>query len=237
MSLLHPTKQKFSLIPQAGLGNKLRVLLAFLCIHGNIDVYWPWEPQCPGTFLDIFENIEGVNFVHSEGSKFNYRGCDSFEDIMEKYSSLDNCKVHELQKISFQTLKLRQEIDEKVKHFVDENNIRNAIAVHIRRTDHVGLAQRNDSYTPDNEFYKYIDSFDNNIPIFLATDNKQTQDQFRNRYTYRVVFYSPILDNLTSCRFTTLEHSIIDMFISREAKYFMGSGYSSFSDMIEFLRL
>ena len=47
---------------------------------------------------------------------------------------------------------------EKLQHRISILN-GNYIAVHIRRTDHVRLAQQNGKYTTDDEFYKFIENY------------------------------------------------------------------------------
>ena len=72
--------------------------------------------------------------------------------------------------------------------------------------------------------------------IYLATDNRQTQDIFHNKYKHRIKtikFINPLQRQL---RHSTLEDTIIDIYTCVNATFFKGSGCSSFTDLINDLR-
>jgi len=69
----------------------------------------------------------------------------------------------------------------------------------------------------------------------LATDNEETQKMFLNKYGDRIAVCDYIT-NKPSNRQTTVEFSIIDLYLCINALDFFGSGYSSFSGFIDFNR-
>jgi len=110
----------------------------------------------------------------------------------------------------------------------------NYISVHIRRTDHISLANLKNTYSNDNHFINFIDKFtDKNI--YIATDNKNTYDLFKTKYSKLVKLdYHQTISN--SYRHTALKDAIIDIYMCAFSSNFMGSGYSSFSDFINVIR-
>ena len=112
---------------------------------------------------------------------------------------------------------------------------KNYISVHIRRTDHIKYATQNNHFTTDEDFYNYIDKFDINKNIYIATDNEITYNDFKKKYSNRIKFDYHIV-NKDSFRQTSLHDAIVDLYMCVYADDFMGSGYSSFSHLINILR-
>ena len=81
---------------------------------------------------------------------------------------------------------------------------------------------------------KFIDNLDPTMKIYIATDNKNTQDIFYNKYNDRIIMKKIIpSDNL---RQTSVQDAVVDIYICAGAKYFMGSIGSSFTDIINYLK-
>jgi hypothetical protein len=70
--------------------------------------------------------------------------------------------------------------------------------------------------------------------IFLATDNKETQDKFIKLYGDRLIC-NPIINN-NNLRQTSIQDAVVDMYVCSYAKEFEGTIGSSFSDTINYLR-
>ena len=109
----------------------------------------------------------------------------------------------------------------------------NYISVHIRRTDHIWLAKKENQYTSDNEFMNFLNKYDKNI--YVATDNKETYDKFKKLYPDQIKFnYHKSFKN--TLRETSLLDAIVDIYMCIYSYNFMGSGWSSFSGLIKELR-
>ena len=108
------------------------------------------------------------------------------------------------------------------------------IAVHIRRTDHITSAKENNKYTSDEDFINFIDA-NPNVNLYIATDNRDTQDKFYARYSNRIKVIT-FIDPVRQLRQTSLDTAVIDIFTCAGASSFMGSGWSSFTDLINLLR-
>ena len=216
---------KFIVIkPTGGLCNKLRVL--FSCYkmatqhNKKLIVIWNIDESCPGLFLDYFKPLPNVIFQKTNKNNLyiNYNGCSGCRNYSPDYNKLEL------------TSYMKKIIDERKR--ILQNNY---IAVHIRRTDHIELAKRNNSFTDDNQFIEFIDNNISNKKLYISTDNPTTYNKFKQKYKQQVKFdFHNNNDN--NVRKTSLKDAIIDIYMCKYANKFKGSGYSSFSDLIKILR-
>jgi hypothetical protein len=213
--------------PTYGLCNKLRVLFSYYKLakekKETLYVIWKSCAECPGFFLDYFQPIEGIVFLHNniQKLKIEYSGC----EIIQNYPP------------DYKELKLIHTLFEKIMNRIQLLNSK-YIALHIRRTDHIRLAKLKGCFTSDEEFFDFIEKELKNgnetTNLYIATDNKETYIKYYNKYNSLMkIKYHP-----TKCgiRKTTLENSIIDLYMCVYATEFMGSGWSSFSKTIMCLR-
>jgi hypothetical protein len=154
-----------------------------------------------------------------------------------------------------------REVMTKVNKFVVENNVcNNCSAMHIRSTDMdkiLGAKKRSNLQ----HFFKFVESRisqNENEKIFLLTDDPETQQVFLNKYGDKILVYQlmeskkkqPQLfiknnedvkkfinittfdTTLTTHRFSTLEHTLIDVLVAAHAKVFKPSAFSSLSDLV-----
>lgn len=161
-----------------------------------------------------------------------------WKDVGRKYV---NGKALKKKKII--TSGLERKIIKKVKSGNSKNRtkvmkIKNKYnAVHIRRTDHIDWARRKEVLTTtDNEFNTFIKKNKNkNKNLYIATDDPKTYRVFKKRYRKNVKFkYHKI--NAAKTRKTSLRDAIIDIYMSVYSDQFMGSDFSSFSEIITKLR-
>lgn len=215
----------------SGLSNRIRTLLGFrrksITENKILNVYWPKDKDCNCHFNDIFEPIHGVKFVKIE--PFHFSGQTTYQNIFKTTNQ-------EMKNDYKNVLCLKKSLRTIVDTFVEKNNIKNSIGIHIRRTDHIGLAIENKRFSDDNVFHEFIRKHDNKVKIFLATDNAETQQDFIDRYKDRIITYKKIDKNVEDFRKTSVETAVVDIYISSKCKLFLGSGYSSFSGFIETLR-
>lgn len=208
------------LCPKGGLGNRLRVIFSFWCFCQTKDlklqIVWEKDKYCSGLFSEYFLEIPDVIFKNSKESFLSTsRRLKTISDDIY-INSLKNLKLNnQMQNILNNYLDLLEEFD----------------AVHIRRTDHVKLAKKHQKFIELEKFEEFIKKSKN---IFLATDCNKTQEYLLKKYNHINVF-NKIIDN-KKLRKTSLKNSIIDMFICIKAKDFMGTPFSSFSDIIRYKR-
>ena len=222
--------EKMVVWPSGGLCNKLRVTLSYFeeakLQNKELHVIWDITEHCPGYFLDYFEPIDGITFYRSNEAKLklDYKGSAWHPDhhYRTKFQMYKNLKV-------------LPSVQSKI-----EDNIlllgNNYIAVHVRRTDHVELAKKNNAFTTDDDFFNFIEEHKQIQSLYVATDNQGTFDMFKNKYDSKIKLEYTDEQSLTSIRQTTIEQSIIDLFTCVYADQFKGSGWSSFSGTILSLR-
>jgi hypothetical protein len=220
--------ENITIYPRGGLSNKLRCLFSYYLFckknSNQLIVIWDITQECPGFFLDYFEPLENVIFLKNNilNLKPNYIGCAWHPDFNPYCTNI------------FSELKLLPIIMNEVKEklLLLENNF---IAIHVRRTDHVKHAMSNNRYTSDEDFFKFIEQH-NDFNLYIATDNKDTFDLFYNKYSNKVRV--PYTTNIyvDKLRQTSLKDAIIDLYVCAHSKHFEGSGWSSFSSTILFIK-
>jgi len=211
--------------PIGGLCNYLRTIFSYYSYaqqnNEELIVIWIKTNECPGYFLDYFEPVDNIRFINDNNDynyEINYIGHEGHKDYRPNYEKLE----------------LKLEIKLIIKERIDILN-NNYIAVHIRRTDHINYANKINKYVTDDIFINFINDHLTDNNLYIATDNKETYDAFKNKYNSRVKFeYHETFNNL---RHTTLKDSIIDLYMGVYANKFMGTTYSSFSHLITNLRL
>jgi hypothetical protein len=209
--------------PVGGLCNYLRVIFSYYeyakSVNSQLTVLWEKTNSCNGHFLDYFEPISNIIFISKkpENSSIYYKGCSVCPNFKPNYT--------ELKLLPF----MKEKIINKLKIIGT-----NYISAHIRRTDHISLAMKNNKFTSDKEFEDFIEN-NNNFNVYIATDNIDTYNKFKKKYNNRIKldFHNTLPNNL---RHTTLEDAILDIYLCVYSTHFMGSGWSSFSDFINQLR-
>ena len=243
---------------QSGLSNRLRVLAAHMYVAevyhrvSNVVMVWDVNGECPGHFLEIFQPIVNVTFV-SSNIKHQLEpfavatyppSYATFPFILLKHNlTLDPPIWHEQQRRMYSRFQPVNEVQNKVAHFVRKNNICNASAMHIRRTDldfhpHVAGSQ---NHSIDADFVAFVDSRPIDEHVFLMTDNPSTQLKFLRKYgSNKILVYSliPFAASVSSrknsvYRFTTLHHAIVDVLVAAHAPSFRGTFFSSMSNLVE----
>lgn len=211
-----------------GLCNRLRTLYPFLeyCEINSykLNVIWPINKFCESSYNSVFDSHDNLNFIDEKKKKAHIDYCGhSPPDYLLKL--LNNSNYYKFfspnESIKNQVYSLTKDIDSTFN------------SIHIRRTDHIGLAKKNKVFTEDSTFIKYIE--DSKYPVYLATDCNITQKKFLQYFGSKVFVYK-LIDQGIKLRQTSLEHSVIDIIMCSLSNNFMGSGYSSFSDLIYSLR-
>jgi hypothetical protein len=223
-------KKMINISCRSGLCNRIRYLFSW--IHkikkenndDKINMIWPINKYCTGTFNSCFESIDDVDFIYVDASRDIHHDC-----IESEYSFID--KNYSPKKINnfYSQLNLNSKTEKMFKTFKNKNNITEYTSMHIRRTDHSTLAKKNKKYTEDIVFENFLRN--SSLPVYLATDNQETQTYFIKKYN-NVFVYKDIKESNSCLRKTSLEHTIIDMWMCIYSSEFLPSGYSSLSGLI-----
>lgn len=211
--------------PTGGLCNYLRVVFShwLYCKKEGIPLTVIWEvtSECNGFFLDYFEPLEGVTFLkENSGLPVTYSG----NRWQQEYNPY--------QRFIYEGLKPLPWLQEKIN--AKKVMLGNYVSVHIRRTDHVWLAKAEYHYTSDDEFIEFIKMYPNEN-LYIATDNRLTQDQFHALFHDKMLA-TDFIESSDSLRQTNIEQAILDIFVCANSLHFKGSGFSSFSATIYQMR-
>jgi hypothetical protein len=213
--------ESINIIPTAGLCNRLRVIFSYLKLanenNKTLNVFWQTNKACNGHFLDVFSNVDGINFIYKRPEIVDYVGHTPCVRITNKniYDKLiPNEKIHT-----------------EIKELSRNNQPYNS--VHIRRTDHIHYAKLKQKFTPDTLFENFIDK--SRDKIYLACDNYKTQKSFMEKYREKI-FVNKIIEPIKSQRQTPLEDAVMDLFMCVQSNIFLGTSYSSYSDLIKLLK-
>ena len=220
----------FVLEVKEGLCNRLRALFSYYkyCELNNKKLIVIWKPDihCHGSYKKYFKSIKGITVLGNNNAKYkiNSKTCgyhphfnpenNNYLNLYEKFDILDSIRVKVVKILSIYKY--------------------NFIAVHIRRTDHITLAKKNNRYTDDNQFIRFINE-NKNYNLYIATDCEKTQNKFYKLYKDRIKHINIIKQN-NNHRQTTIENALIDLYLCKNATKFKGSDYSSFSEFIKQLR-
>ena len=210
--------------PRQGLSNYLRVVFSYYkkaCeLNQELVVIWSVTSEYNCFFLDYFEPVKNITFKkeNKDKLKINYKGCYPYN----KNYNIDYSLLKPLPEI-------KNIIINKIKILNNNYN-----AIHVRRTDHVNLAKKNNKYTSDEMFFNFINNMKDKKNIYIATDNEITYNIFKNKYNFEIKFNYH--NEINGLRKTSLKDAIIDIHMCVYADNFMGSQYSSFSDLIISLR-
>jgi hypothetical protein len=208
-----------------GLCNRLRAILSR---PRPLTVIWPLDAAVDFTpFADVFQPLEGVTF--RERGIFSEEAFAPAPDAPSGWQD------------AYRELRLTTSAHDWL-HRVGRSCGREFAAIHVRRTDHTPLAQAEATQTSDADFQRFVADLPLAMPVFVATDNLETQTQWISRLGERVRFTtfarasSAVQRGDDRRRHTSLRHAAVDLFVCARATHFMGSTHSSFTDTIEILR-
>jgi hypothetical protein len=202
----------------AGLSNRLRVLAGYMYVGearfsgAHLVFIWDVNAACPGHFLEIFQPIPGVLFANN-GSRY----------VVDKFIPTPRIKF-------------------MASEFVRKYDICNAAAMHLRLTDLEDQIKAKRKAHRGINIEAYMEFVEKQNKVFLLTDNPDTQKLFIDKYPDKVIVYdriSPkvnVTDKPVDFRYTSLEHTIIDVLVAAHAKKFKPSLYSSLSDLVAHFR-
>lgn len=202
-----------------------------------------------------FKLKRGQELVSADHTKVIFHGQRSFADMVRQYSFVEGGAVRA--EFVQSTLCLNAVMQKKVREFAAAHHLRDCVGVHMRRTDHVQYAEHVGKGMSDAQFLAAMQQrLDGQGPaassassasnassaprrLFLATDNPSTQTMVEKAFPGKVVLYKrvPNKPQGSRLRFTSLEHSIMELFLLAQcgAGELIGTPYSSFSGMAKLL--
>lgn len=155
--------------------------------------------------------------------------------------------IEDIFREAFSHLVLKEPYQTQFSDFIKKFHIEQCIGLHVRTGCKTALLlQARDRHKPIplSKVIAFLNT--NNQRIFLATDNKETQDMFIDLFKDRILFYEKLTkgtenfnskyDRTLVKRYSSDLHVVADFYILQKCKYFIGSNESSFSLMIKYIR-
>jgi len=153
-------------------------------------------------------------------------------------------------------------IMQTVETYVQQYNICRSSAMHIRTTDmQKSLESKHRRTTNMEAYFHFVESRPVDEPVYLLTDSPQTQATFLNRYGPQKILVYAVIPNATTSsvsppptptesssvvtsssssvllptdfRYTTLEHTLVDILIAGHSREFKGSPFSSLTELVK----
>lgn len=166
---------------------------------------------------------------------------------------------HQIEVKMYSQFMPRRSIMTKVMDYVQAHNICNSSAFHLRATDLARILAKNRKPVNIGAFQYFVATRPEGESVFMMTDSPEQQRAFLHQFgPQKLLVYRMIPDvsqqiavsslaregnavgsNLTGNhslpdehRFTTLEHTLIDVLIAAHAKEFKSAMFSSLSDLV-----
>ena len=229
----------FTLAAVGGLCNRALSVLSYHRAHPeSLRVLWFADVYVAGgRWSDVFEPLPNVTFVE-ELWNFDAQSWGPLGEFPPDYSEL----------------RPSAQVALEVANVVAGSGLQSGYAaIHVRRTDFTHLTLGYFPPTPDEQFDAFVQGLDPELPLYLATDNRETQEKFARKYMNgghgmsrprRVVTASQFLltggevQGMTDHRrHGTFLHAAVDLFTcAGAAAGFKGTTGSTFTRVIEGLR-
>jgi len=211
----------------AGLSNRIKCVVNAMHIaninHAMLFIDWKPSFSCGAKYEDIFENkIESINNI----------GCYYKEnDIIKEINTWEFPDISKEQILEYlNSLIIKKEIMEKVNEF----DLKNAVGIHCRRNE---FRLNNEKNKSTNElFFKKMDKIiakNKDVHFFLATDSKKTEEEFYDKYVWRIITYPKL--NLDRERSDTIIEAMIELILLSKCNTILGSYLSTYSEMAYWL--
>jgi len=225
------------LYSHSGLCNRLRLIAEYKHLsdtkNKNMEMFWVKSVQCNALFKDLFSPIPNIEFTYLKYNRRVRQRSLRPENTATKLNLFPHSqKIKNKNHLIFKPLDgIMEEIEETKKRIDGEY-----IACHIRRTDIITIQNKYKTEPPSDE--TFIDFMEKHPDkkIYLATDERGTQNKFIDIFGSRI-YYSCVVggngDKRQPYRTTPIQDAVKDLFLCIGATDFMGTVCSSFSDFIE----
>jgi hypothetical protein len=242
----------------AGLSNRLRVLAAYMYVGesrfegAHLVFIWDVNSACPGHFLEIFQPIPNVMFATNSSrytvdkhSKINYENSWAVLHWTLQMNNIPKSKFGQpswgqIEHNMYRKFVPTPRIAAKVKEFVQKHNVCNIASMHLRLTDLEDQIKQSKKAHRGINVEAYFSFVESHEKVYLLTDNPGTQKLFLDKFPDKILVYNRIDESKNKessgkpvdFRYTSLEHTLIDVLIAAHSKNFKPSLYSSLSDLV-----
>jgi len=194
-----------------GLSNRLRVLAAYMYIAeakfngAHLAFVWDVNSACPGHFLEVFQPVQTVIFatnmsryVLDKHAKIVYENSMA---VIPWIFTMNNIPKNRFGQPSWGQIERNMysrywpsvRIMRVVTEFVERHNLCSGSAMHLRLTDMTTHLTKRKKYVNLNSYYDFVESRPAGEPIFLLTDNPESQKLFLDKFgEKRIIVYQRI---------------------------------------------
>ncbi len=234
-----------------GYCNQLRMVLAGIILvqEEHVKEYnqeWTNTNHNNVNFLDFYETPNFINLKKISNKEVNWVD-GTFAGMTGKFIE-KNGKKWPLNLIkAFKTLKLKDNIQQIVNKHLQDINAKKLLGIHVRRTCKLGVNKdfnRTSVLLTNKQYLDILEDY--NLNVYVSTDNKETQNYFKQNLKERYNAFKDIEEGIEDycseykredvMRFTEPLHTIIDFYTLLNCKRFLGTESSSFSALIYHLR-
>ena len=230
---------------------------------------WDINAACPGHFLEIFQPIPGVMFltnisryVLDKQAKINYENSNAVFGWIMRMNNIPKSRHgfptwNEIEYRMYSRYFAKPRIMQTVEAYVQQYNVCQSSAMHIRTTDmQKSLESKHRRTTNMEAYFHFVESRPPQEPVYLLTDSPQTQATFLSRYGPQKILVYAVIPNITApapptisttestsvvassalptdYRYTTLEHTLVDILIAGHSREFKGSPFSSLTELVK----
>lgn len=223
----------------------------------HLVMVWDVNEACPGHFLELFEPINNVIFTTSDSVTALYsQALQVYDATTETLRAiLIDFNVTEshtaIQKHMYARIIPNNHIMHKATKIIDQYGICKQMAMHVRSTDLLSLIGPKRAIGTLPNRIKEIAAMKEGQYMYLLTDDPNMQQRLITMFPTKIVVYqriknvtdhhftwTPSTESNTALnysiehRFTSLEHTLVDVVIAAHAKYFRGTPFSSLSDLV-----
>ena len=228
----------------SGFANRIRVLSAFLFLKervfnaSRIVMVWDTNEECTGRFLDVMDPIPNVTFISSQETENYERSARylfpasyaTFNFILRRYGVRYTEKYYGylFAHIVGRFIVPREVVWHVVQAFVNKHDICRCLAIHIRSTDFIKFAKRNNITATAHCESRALKQTGNST-IFLMTDSMQSRLEYIDSHNKaKVTTFGEFNSSMAlSLRKTFLNHTIIEVLIAAHSNHFCGNYPSS----------
>lgn len=233
---------------KSGLGNKLRLLYTAIERYKNelcsIIFTWDITKECNGSFDEVFEVKDSekhwimicqthelpkylstiVNQLNNY-KKFHFHTINGIHCIDTYYAFQETITSYSVNCITYNSDVMNRV--NKLQKLIGKQYI----AIHVRRTDL--KKDKPNQLESEDEYYKWIDNY--TCPVFVATDNVETQKIMKNNMSNKV-FINDGLTQTNTLRKSSLLNCVVDFKMCVDAFDFFGTSVSTFTKTIHIHR-
>ena len=231
-----------------GFVNQLRLSLAANYLVSNkiiesAEQEWVINNHNVVSYEKFFHPLPNVKFVNPISDEQKIITTQSFTGLLW----MINKDIKKAFRESYKDLIIKEKTKSLIDIYINENDIKNCIGVHVRTGCKTAILLSDDNRNlPTNVSRSIIELLHTNHKIYLATDNHETQEKYKQIFGDRLLFFDKIKKGKESFgprydrdkvrRFTSDIHVVADFLILQKCKKFIGSNESSFSIAIKWLR-